>query len=125
MTENELASLAVDICLKIHKQYGPGLYEKVYEEIFCYELKKLNVNFQRQVNIPLIHENLKIPAAYKADLILEDKLIIEIKSCRQLFEMHFRQLHTYLKIKNFKLGLVINFNVSLIKYGIRRIVNGL
>jgi GxxExxY protein len=125
MTENELASLAVDICLKIHKQYGPGLYEKVYEEIFCYELNKLNVNYQRQVKIPLIHENLKIPVAYKADLILEDKLIIEIKSCRQLFEMHFRQLHTYLKIKNFKHGLVINFNVSLIKHGIRRIVNGL
>ena len=125
MTENELATVVVNISLKIHRQYGPGLYERVYEEIFCYELNKMNINYLRQVNIPLIHESLKIPVAYKADLILEDKLIIEIKSCRQLFEMHFRQLHTYLKIKDIRLGLVINFNVALIKNGIRRVVNGL
>ena len=125
MTENELSTVAVNICIKIHKQYGPGLYEKVYEEIFCYELGKLGIDYVRQVNIPLLHESLKIPIAYRADLILEDKLIIEIKSCRELFEMHFRQLHTYLKIKNIKLGLVINFNVALIKYGIRRVVNKL
>jgi len=125
MTENELSTAAVNSCIKIHKQYGPGLFEKVYEEIFCYELSKLGIEYERQVNIPLLHESLKIPIAFRADLILEDKLIIEIKSCRELFEIHFRQLHTYLKIKNIKLGLVINFNVALMKYDIRRVVNGL
>jgi GxxExxY protein len=125
MTENELATIAVNICLKIHKQYGPGLYERVYEDIFCFELNKLEIQFARQVNIPLIYESLIIKMAYRADVILEDKLIIEIKSCHELTDIHFRQLHTYLKIKKIKVGLVVNFNVPLIKYGIRRVVNGL
>ena len=125
MSENELATLAINVCFEIHKKYGPGLFEKVYEELFCYEWNKTNISYQRQVNIPLLHEELKIPLAFRADIIIDNKLVLEFKSCRQLFDIHFRQLHTYLKIKNLKLGLVINFNVSLLKYGIKRVVNGL
>jgi GxxExxY protein len=125
MTENELATLVVDLCFNIHKKYGPGLFESVYEEIFCYEWNKSNIPYVRQYPVPLIHENIRMEAGFRADIIIENKIIIEFKSIEMLAEVHFKQVLTYLKLTNCKLGLLINFNTPLIKNGIHRIVNNL
>jgi len=125
MTENELATITLDICFKIHKQYGPGLFESVYEEIFCYEWTKTNIPFVRQHSIPLVHETIKLEAGFRADAILDNKVIIELKSIETLADIHYKQLLTYLKLTNLKLGLLINFNVVYLKDGIHRIANKL
>jgi len=123
MTENEIARLAVDICFKIHYKYGPGLFETVYEEIFCYEWTKNNILFSRQQPIPVIHEEIKLEIGFRADIIIDNKVIIEFKSIEALAPVHYKQVQTYLKLTGIKLGLLINFNVPLIKEGIHRIVN--
>ncbi len=125
MTENEISKLVVDLCFKIHKQYGPGLFESVYEEIFCYEWNKNGISFTRQQAIPLIHEEIKMEAGFRADFIIDNKVIIELKSIEALAPVHYKQVLTYLKLTNLKLGLLVNFNVDLIKDGIHRIVNNL
>jgi GxxExxY protein len=123
MTENELATIVLDICFRIHKEYGPGLYESVYEEIFCFELKKTGLNFTRQQAIPLIHQDIKLETGFRADVIIENKLIVEIKSIESLANVHSKQVLTYLKLTKLKLGLLINFNVALMKEGVKRIIN--
>ena len=125
MSENEIATLALDVCFKIHKQYGPGLFESVYEEIFCHEWGKTGIPFKRQQGIPLVHEEIKMDIGFRADVILDDKVIIEIKSVEALADIHFKQVLTYLRLTNLKLGLLVNFNVALLKDGIKRIVNKL
>jgi len=125
MIENDIATLALDICFKIHKQYGPGLFESVYEEIFCYEWTKTGIHFKRQQGIPLVHEEIKMDVGFRADAILDNKVIIEIKSIEALADIHFKQVLTYLKLTNLKLGLLVNFNVVLLKDGIKRIANKL
>jgi len=125
MRENELSKSIVDVCFRIHTQYGPGLFESVYEEIFCYEWMKTGIPFKRQQGIPLIHESVKMEAGFRADLIIEDKVLVELKSIEKLSEVHYKQVQTYLKLTGIKLGLLINFNVPLIKQGIHRIVNNL
>ncbi|MBS4065342.1 MAG: GxxExxY protein [Chitinophagaceae bacterium] len=125
MTENEISKVVVDLCFKIHKQYGPGLFESVYEELFCYELSKAGLRFKRQHPVPLIHEDIKMEIGFRADVIVEDKVIVELKSVEALADIHYKQVQTYLKLSGCKLGLLINFNVPLIKNGIHRIVNNL
>ena len=125
LTENEIAKLAVDICFRIHYKYGPGLFETVYEEIFCYEWAKTNIPFKKQHPIPVIHEDIKLEIGFRADIIIDDKIIIEFKSVEVLAPVHYKQVQTYLKLTGIKLGLLINFNVPLIKEGIHRIVNKL
>lgn len=125
MTENEISKLVVDLCFKLHKQYGPGLFESVYEELFCYEWSKNGVPFKRQCGIPLVHEQVKMEIGFRADVIIDGKVIIELKSVEALAEVHYKQLLTYLKLTKIKLGMLINFNVPLIKDGIHRIVNNL
>ena len=125
MNENEIATLALDICFRIHRQYGPGLFESVYEEIFCYEWIKTGIPFKRQQGIPLIHESIKMDIGFRADVILDDKVILEFKSVDALADIHFKQVLTYLKLTDLKLGLIINFNVVLLKDGIKRIANNL
>ena len=125
MTENEISKLVVDLCFKIHKQYGPGLFESVYEEIFCYEWNKNRIPFTRQQGIPLVHEEIKMEAGFRADFIIDNKVIIELKSIEALAPVQYKQLLTYLKLTNIKLGLLINFNVDLIKDGMHRVVNNL
>jgi len=120
--ENELAKIALDICFKIHKLYGPGLFESVYEEIFCFELSKTGIYFEKQKSIPVIHESIKLEAGFRADVIIEKKLLIELKSIETLAEVHYKQVQTYLRLAELKLGLLINFNVSLLKDGIKRII---
>ena len=125
MTENELSKLAVDICFKIHKQYGPGLFESVYEELFCYEWNKNGIVYKRQQLIPLVHEHIRMEVAFRADVIIDNKLLLELKSVEELANVHHKQVQTYLKLTGIKLGLLINFNEALIKDGIRRVVNNL
>ncbi len=125
MHENDIATLAIGICIKIHQQYGPGLFESVYEEIFSHEWGKTGIQFRRQHAIPVVHQNLKMNIGFRADVILEDKVIIEIKSVETLHDVHYKQVLTYLKLTNLKLGLLINFNTFLLKDGIKRIANKL
>lgn len=125
MRENELSRHIVDVCFKIHTLYGPGLFESVYEEIFCYEWTKTGIPFKRQQGIPLVHESIKMEVGFRADLIIEDKVLVELKSIETLNDVHYKQVQTYLKLTGIKLGLLINFNVPLIKQGIHRIVNNL
>jgi GxxExxY protein len=123
--ENRLSKIIVDSCFKIHKKLGSGLFESVYEEVLCYELKKRNLKCERQVKIPVIYEDIKMELGFKADIIVEDKVLIEIKSVENIIPMHKKQVLTYLKLSGIKLGLSVNFNVELIKNGIIRIVNKL
>ena len=125
MTENEISKIVVDLCFKIHTQYGPGLFESVYEEIFCYEWQKTGIAFLRQHPVSLIHESVKMDLGFRADVIIDNKVVIELKSVEALAPVHYKQVATYLKLTNCKLGLLINFNIALIKDGIHRIVNKL
>lgn len=125
MTENELSKLAVDLFFKIHMQYGPGLFEIVYEEIFCYEWAKNGIPFTRQQGIPLVHEEIRMNAGFRADVIIDNKVIVELKSIEALAPVHYKQVLTYLKLTDLKLGLLVNFNVNLMKDGIHRIANKL
>lgn len=125
MNENEIATLALDICFKIHRQYGPGLFESVYEEIFCHVWAKTGIPFKRQQGIPLVHEEIRMDIGFRADVILDDKVILELKSIEALTDIHYKQVVTYLKLTNLKLGLLVNFNVVMLKDGIKRIANKL
>ncbi|MCK4328830.1 GxxExxY protein [candidate division WOR-3 bacterium] len=125
MHENEISKIIVESCLKIHKKLGPGLLESVYEEVLFYELNMNNIKCKRQIAIPVIYENIKMDIGFRADLIIEDKVIVELKSVENIMPVHKKQLLTYLKLTGMKLGLLVNFNVELIKDGITRIVNNL
>jgi GxxExxY protein len=125
MHENEISKIIVDTAFKIHTQLGPGLLESVYEEILHHELINLGLHVQRQKGIPVVWNNLKMEMGFRADLIVENKVIIEIKSVEILAPVHPKQLLTYLRLTNMKLGLLINFNEPIIKNGIKRIVNNL
>ncbi|MCE2894451.1 MAG: GxxExxY protein [Flammeovirgaceae bacterium] len=125
MNENELSRIIVHSCFKIHSELGPGLLESVYEELLSYELKKQNLNFSRQQGIPVVYENVKLDLGFRSDIIVENKVIVEIKSVELIAPVHQKQLLTYLRITGIKLGLLVNFNEALIKDGIQRIVNGL
>ena len=125
MNENELATLALDICFTIHRQYGPGLFESVYEEIFCHEWLKTEISFKRQCAVPLVHEEIKLELGFRADVILDNKVLLEFKSIEAIGDIHFKQVLTYLKLTNLKLALLVNFNVVLLKDGINRVANKL
>jgi GxxExxY protein len=125
MTENEISKIIVDVAYKVHTKLGPGLLESVYEEIMYFELSKLGLNVERQKAIHVIWDDLKMELGFRADLIIENKVIIELKSVEIIAPVHPKQLLTYLKITGIKLGLLINFNEALIKNGITRIVNNL
>ncbi len=123
-SENELSKIVFDAALKVHKVLGPGLLESAYQECLYYELKKSELLVQKEKALPLIYEEVKLDCGYRLDLIVEDKLIIEVKSVEALTDIHLAQVLTYLKLSDCKLGLLINFNVLLIKDGIKRVING-
>ncbi len=125
MDENEIAKVIVNTAYSIHVELGPGLLESVYEEIMFYELKKQGLKVEKQKAISVFWDNIKMPIGFRADLIVENKVIIELKSVETIAPVHPKQLLTYLKITNLRLGLLINFNEKLIKNGITRIVNNL
>lgn len=117
--ENEITGKILNICFGIHTQYGPGLFESVYERILCYELTKNEIAFENQYPIEVIHDGVNMDLGFRADIIIEGILLLELKSVAKLEDVHFKQVLTYLK-----LGLLINFNESLLKNGIKRIING-
>ena len=125
MTENEISRIIVDVCYQIHVELGPGLLESVYEEILYIELKNEGLTVERQKPLPVVWRGKDLDLNYRTDLIVENKVIIEVKSVQEIHPVHPKQLMTYLKLTNLKLGLLINFNSPLIKTGITRIVNDL
>jgi len=125
MTENEISKIVVNTAFQIHQQLGAGLFESVYEEIMYYELIKQGLIVERQKGIPVIWKEVKMDIGFRADLIVENKVIIELKSVELISPVHKKQVLTYLKLTGLKLGLLINFNENLIKDGITRIVNNL
>ncbi len=125
MTENEIAKEIVDAGYKIHSTLGPGLLESVYENILCYELSIRKLSFEKQKALPIVYHGVRFESALRIDLIVENIVIVELKSVEVIVPLHKKQLLTYLKISGCKLGLLINFNSSLFKNGVTRIVNGL
>lgn len=125
MTENEIAKIIVDVAFKIHTTLGPGLLESVYEPVMAHELIKRGLRVARQVVVPIVYDGITLDEGFRADLIVEDLVIVELKSVEQIHPVHPKQLLTYLRLSNKRLGLLINFDVPLIKNGITRIVNGL
>ena len=125
MTENELAKVIVNTCYDIHVELGPGLLESVYEEILYFELTSQGYKVERQKPIPVFWKEIKMDIGFRADLIVENKVVVELKSVELIAPVHPKKLLTYLRITNLKLGLLINFNEALIKDGITRVVNGL
>src|SRR5574343_1380927 len=124
MTENELARMVFDLGLKVHKTLGPGLLESVYEECLVRELIENNIEVERQKEIPIICNDKLLSTGFRVDIMIEKKLIIELKAIKEISDLHMALLLTYLKLSNCKLGLVINFNSVLFKNGVRRIING-
>ena len=125
MTKNEIAKIIVDLCVKIHKTLGPGLLESVYEAALVHELKKLGLCCENQVDVPAENDGIKLDVGFRADLIVEKIVIVELKSVENLSAVFKKQLLTYLRLSHLKLGLLVNFNVELMKDGITRIANGL
>jgi GxxExxY protein len=125
MRENDLSTIVIGAAIKIHRELGPGLLESAYEQCMAYELELEEISFEQQVYIPLIYKEIKIDKAFKADFLIEDKLIVELKSVENLMDVHKSQLLTYLRLTDKRLGLLINFNNVLLKNGITRVVNNL
>lgn len=123
MNINKLTGIVVDLCIKIHSRIGPGCFERVYEEILYFELAKLGLNVQRQLLLPIQYDELYIRDAYKIDLLVENKLVLELKSVHPLPPVYFNQIRTQLSLLNLKNGMLINFKVELMKDGIHRVFN--
>lgn len=124
MKENEISGMLIGFFLRVHKSLGPGLLESVYEEAICYELVKAGVAFTRQQEIRVMYDGVMLEKGFKSDIIVMDKVIVEIKSVEILNPVHYKQLLTYLRLTDTRLGLLVNFNVDLIKNGIHRVING-
>ena len=125
MTENEIAKIIVDAAFQIHKRLGPGLLESVYEVVLAHELKKRGLRVKRQVQVAIVYDDIKFDEGFRADLIIEDKVIVELKSVENIVPVHKKQLLTYLRLSDKRLGILINFGSELIRDGISRVVNGL
>ena len=125
MRENEISGIIIGCAMKVHTALGPGLLESAYQACLDYELNKTGLNVGRQTPLPLVYEDVKLECGYRVDLIVESKVIVEIKSVECLNPIHAVQLLTYLRLSNCKLGLLLNFNVFHLRDGIKRVVNNL
>ncbi len=125
MTENEIGKVVVDAAIAVHKELGPGLFEIVYEVVLTHELKKHGLNVESQVSISIEYDGIKFDEGFRADIIIENKVILELKSVESVTKAHKKQVLTYLRLTGCRLGYLMNFGVDLMKYGITRIVNGL
>lgn len=123
MNENELSSKIIGIAIEVHQSLGPGLLESAYKECLFYRLQKEGIFVEKEKPMPLVYEAVKLECGYRIDLLVERKVVIEVKSVEALNDVHFAQTLTYMKLGGYKLGLLINFNVSLLKEGVRRIAN--
>lgn len=125
MDENELSNKIIGAAINVHSVLGPGLLESAYMECLFYKLVQLGLNVEKEKTMPLIFEEVKMECGYRIDLLVEKKVVIEIKAVEALNDIHTAQVITYLKLANCKLGLLINFNVTMLKNGVKRIVNKL
>ncbi|TAL51724.1 MAG: GxxExxY protein [Chitinophagaceae bacterium] len=125
MTENEISNKVIGLAIEVHSALGPGLLESAYKECLCYMVNKSGLFVEKEKPMPLVYENVKLDCGYRIDLLIENKLVIEIKSVEALNDIHLAQTLTYMKLGNYKLGLLMNFNVLKLKDGIKRVVNGL
>jgi len=123
MTGNEISNIVIGLAIEVHKSLGPGLLESAYKECLYYKIMRSGLNVEKEKPMPLIFEEVKLDCGYRIDILVENKVVIEIKSVEALNDVHLAQTLTYMKLGNFKLGLLINFNVVLLKDGIRRVVN--
>lgn len=125
MTENEIATIILDKAFEIHRILGPGLLESVYEKALEYELVQAKIDVESQMPVPLVYKEIKFEAGFRLDLLVERKVVVEVKALDSLAPVHFAQTLTYLKLSDKKLGLLINFNTKFLKDGIHRIANRL
>ena len=125
MTENEIGKLILDSAIAVHRELGPGLLESVYEIVLAYELRQRGLRVDRQVPIAIRYKDMIFDAAFRADLVVEEKVLVELKSVEQISEAHKKQVQTYLRLRGYKLGFLLNFGEALMKRGITRVVNGL
>ncbi len=125
MDENQLSNLIIGMAIEVHKQLGPGLLESAYEQCLAYELSHAGIIFERQKELPVVYKGISLDCNYRIDIFVDNKVIIEIKAEKLIMPIHEAQLLTYLRLSNIKLGLLLNFNVPVMKQGIKRIVNDL
>ena len=125
MTENELSNKIIGLAIEVHTALGPGLLESAYKECLCFKIGKSGLYVEKEKPMPLIFEEVKLECGYRIDLLVEKKLVIELKSVEVLNDVHLAQTLTYMKLGSYKLGLLLNFNVFKLKDGIKRVVNGL
>ncbi len=125
MTENELSNRIIGLAIEVHKALGPGLLESAYKECLFFKIAQAGISVEKEKPMPLVFEEVKLECGYRIDLLVEQKLVIEIKSVEALNDIHLAQTLTYMKLGNYKLGLLINFNVTYLKDGIKRVVNNL
>jgi GxxExxY protein len=125
MNENDIATIVIGSCIKIHRKLGAGLLESAYQQCLFYELQKQGLKVEKEKNMPITYEEIIVDTGYRIDLLVEDKVVIELKSVIETTPIHWAQVMTYLKMGNYKLGLLINFNEALMKNGIHRIANKL
>ena len=125
MTENEISEKIIGCAIQVHRELGPGLLESSYEACLYFELLQAGLHVEKQRSLPLVYKDVNLDCGYRIDLVVENKVIIEVKSVEALNDIHFAQVLTYLKLSKCKLGLLMNFNVLLLKGGIKRIVNKL
>jgi GxxExxY protein len=124
MTEDILTNQIIGIAIEVHKALGPGLLENAYKEVLFYKLQKAGLKVEKEKMMPLILDEIILDSGYRIDLLVEDKVVIELKSVEKLSDVHLAQILTYMKLGKFRLGLLINFNVALLKKGIKRVING-
>ena len=124
MNENEISKIVIGLAIEVHKALGPGLLESAYQECLFYKIKQAGLLVHKENPMPLIFEEVKLECGYRIDLLVENKLVIELKIVESLNDVHLAQTLTYMKLGNYKLGLLINFNVSLLSKGIKRVING-
>lgn len=123
MSENQITEIIIGCAIKIHRKLGPGLLESAYQTCLIYELKKAGLKVEKEKAMPIIYEEVKLDHGYRIDILVENKIVIELKTVEKFTDVHFAQVLTYLRLGEYKLGLLLNFNVSLLKHGIKRIIN--
>jgi GxxExxY protein len=122
---NELSNKVIGFLIEIHRALGPGLLESAYEECLCFELSHAGIPFKKQVSLPVVYKGIRLDCGYRIDILVDDCLILELKAVEKILPIHDAQLLTYLKLSGKRLGLLVNFNVPVVKDGIKRIANGL
>ena len=123
MTENELSKIIIGCAIDVHKQLGPGLLESAYQECLFYELKQAGLKVEKEKPMPIVYKDVKLDHGYRIDLLVENKVVIELKTVESLTDVHTAQVLTYLKLGNYKHGLLLNFHVTILKNGIKRLIN--